>query len=1013
MGKPPAVDPIDNPVNSSDRTDRKSEMKKNEQESIRQLNIGTWNVRSGLIRRENEINDILKTNKVDILFLTETDTKNATSFNLQGYKTITQLCEREDSVVRIIALVKDNIGANIVERTDLMSKTFPSIWLEIRDKHKSKTMVGGFYRQWSSGGKITTPQQVSEIEDFCRQINTANGCSRKIIVLGDANLCAEKWLEIDYRRKSVAQPLIQCLELNGLRIQNVGPTYQADHMQENGRIAESSLDHVYSSLPLDNCIKINKLTNSSSDHLPVLLSYSLDLTKLSYSHSVTKRSYKNFTEEKWNEALSKRDWIDVEEAENVTDMVDIFNANIQAALNEIAPVKTFKIRSNHRFGLSESTRELMVKRDKTRKEIGRATPGEKAILIKQYRTLRNRVTNQIRRENIEFNNKRILEANTERELWRVANEVLSPKSESEWIVLNKEGQPTKEEPVIAELFNEFFITKVEDLKKGIDPTKIEDPLKRLKEKMKNNKLSLEFKTITPKQLAKHLKKLNKKKSSGLDGLSQENLILGAKNLIAPMTAIINNSILEGKFPPQWKEAAVTPVLKKGSPQVLGNYRPVSCLPAASKLLEIVVCDQLSNYLETNRLLPSNQHGFRPKRSTMTAWQEVQLDWATRGEDGMVTGVLLWDLSAAFDTLDCEGACDKLKLFGLKERSVQWIRSFLTGRSQRVKIGKAVSSSRSVPTGVPQGGVLSPLVFVLFVADLEEWLNHSSAPTYADDTTTGTSGRSVKETIELMEIDAEKVLRFMASNGLVANPNKTSFLLLNSKCTDYDLGVRIGTDIVKRESSATLLGIKFQDDLTWKSQIFGKGGVISSLNSRLYIVRRLMSHLSLKSVIKVVDGLFNSKIRYGLQLLGKVRLTNEDPECTNIKTIQLIQNRLLRTLNNTKIKDQISTKSLLEKFGYMSVNQMNYQVKLMEAWKALNVEGYPLKIAQQSVPDVGTATRAARNRRPVQVGNTTTTRNTSVSDSIRLWNQAPNSITESKTLYGAKKEIKKYAKTLPI
>ena len=153
------------------------------------------------------------------------------------------------------------------------------------------------------------------------------------------------------------------------------------------------------------------------------------------------------------------------EADNVTDMVDIFNANIQAALNEIAPVKNFKIKSNHRFGLSESTRELMAKRDKTRKEIGRASPRERAILIKQYRTLRNRVTSQIRRENIEFNNKRILEANTERELWRVANEVLNPKSESEWIVLNKEGKPVKEEPVIAELFNEFFITKVEDLKK--------------------------------------------------------------------------------------------------------------------------------------------------------------------------------------------------------------------------------------------------------------------------------------------------------------------------------------------------------------------------------------------------------------------------------------------------------------------------------------------------------------------------------------------------------------------
>ena len=147
----------------------------------------------------------------------------------------------------------------------------------------------------------------------------------------------------------------------------------------------------------------------------------------------------------------------------------------------------------------------------------------------------------------------------------------------------------------------------------------------------------------------------------MDGLSQENLLLGSGNLIAPLTTIINQSIEDGEFPAQWKEGAVTPVLKKGSPMELNNYRPVSCLPAASKVLEIVVCAQLSEYLESNNLLPKNQHGFRPRRSTMTAWQEIQLDWATKIEHDLVTGVLLWDLSAAFDTLDCEGMCRKLEL----------------------------------------------------------------------------------------------------------------------------------------------------------------------------------------------------------------------------------------------------------------------------------------------------------------------------------------------------------------
>ena len=141
-----------------------------------------------------------------------------------------------------------------------------------------------------------------------------------------------------------------------------------------------------------------------------------------------------------------------------------------------------------------------------------------------------------------------------------------------------------------------------------------------------------------------------------------------------------------------------------------------------------------------------------------------------------------------------------------KRSVSWIRSFLSGRSQRVKIGSKVSSSRLVPTGVPQGGALSPLVFVLFVSDLQDWLVHSTAPTYADDTTTGTSSTTLAETITRLEEDASKVLSYMASNGLVANAKKTSFLLLNSKGSGIGMSVKIGTEMVPRDDSATLLGI---------------------------------------------------------------------------------------------------------------------------------------------------------------------------------------------------------------
>ena len=309
--------------------------------------------------------------------------------------------------------------------------------------------------------------------------------------------------------------------------------------------------------------------------------------------------------------------------------------------------------------------------------------------------------------------------------------------------------------------------------------------------------------------------------------------------------------------------------------------------------------------------------------------------------------------------------------------------------------------------------LSGLIFVLFVSDLQDWLTHSTAPTYADDTQTGTSAKTLEQVKTRMEEDAKQVLKFMASNGLVANAKKTSFVLLNCPQAKPDETIRIGTELVPRESSAKLLGIQFHENQQWNEQVHGKGGLVSSLNSRLYFIRRLRNHLAFKSVLKLVDGLFTSKLRYGVQLLGKVRTSNEDPECQIFKDIQLVQNNLLRTLNGSKIKDRVSIQQMLEKFNMLSANQLNASVKLLEIWKALNVKDYPLTIKKQENNEMGMSTRADSAGRPVEIGKTTLTQKTSVSDSIHLWNRAPIKVTGCVTIAQVKKEIRNYVKQLPV
>ena len=181
---------------------------------------------------------------------------------------------------------------------------------------------------------------------------------------------------------------------------------------------------------------------------------------------------------------------------------------------------------------------------------------------------------------------------------------------------------------------------------------------------------------------------------------------------------------------------------------------------------------------------------------------------------------------------------------------------------------------------------------------------------------------------------------------------------------------------------------------------------------------------------VVDGAIKGTVLHVDGLAGNIYIVNKKPEkdikmyvglcytdyfiySLNCRAIQLVQNRLLRVLNGTKLKDRVSTESLLTKFNVISVNRLNAQVKLLEGWKALNIEQYPLKIKQQTSNVSTMTTRASTKGRPIEIGRSNVLQSTSTSDTIRVWNLAPVSITESKSLYQVKNAIKEYIKTIPI
>ena len=245
---------------------------------------------------------------------------------------------------------------------------------------------------------------------------------------------------------------------------------------------------------------------------------------------------------------------------------------------------------------------------------------------------------------------------------------------------------------------------------------------------------------------------------------------------------------------------------------------------------------------------------------------------------------------------------------------------------------------------------------------------------------------------------------------------TALILLNVKGDDAKNGleINIGQSKIQSQKSAKLLGMNMQNDLNWDVHIHGKGGIISSLNQRLYTIMRLNNSLNRKALIKVADSLFNSKIRYGLQLLGRVKMSNLECQNQDLQAIQLVQNKMIRFLNNRRISDKMKTETLITNLNMLSVNRMNAQIKLTEVWKALHFQNNPLNITLPIMdPNERNSRSISNGRLKMCNGKSLSSQATFLNDAKRVWNSAPQQIRECNSIYSVKKEIKSFVSTLPL
>ena len=287
--------------------------------------------------------------------------------------------------------------------------------------------------------------------------------------------------------------------------------------------------------------------------------------------------------------------------------------------------------------------------------------------------------------------------------------------------------------------------------------------------------------IDPRDVIDLSKKLKPKSSTGFDNISTK-LVKETIELTAnPLSHIFNLSLSTGIFPDDMKIAKVIPIFKASNPQCLNNYRPISLLPAFSKLLEKLVHKKLYSFLTAENLLYKHQYGFRQKHSTIHPLIHF-LNFCSNAQDKNISEVTLsifCDLSKAFDVIDHDILYNKLNRLGIRGTALKWFQSYLTHRLQYVEVDGHKSSHKYIVHGVPQGSILGPLIFLLYINDIQ-FLSKENILSFADDTTVLVSSSDRNELFEKANRILTKIHNYFTANKLLLNIEQTKFIVIKPK-----------------------------------------------------------------------------------------------------------------------------------------------------------------------------------------------------------------------------------------
>ena len=951
------------------------------------LNIMNLNIRH-LKPKLDDIKILLQpSNKIDILGLCETflhDDIPDSILGVDGYtferrdrKTCTTVNDKHKGGGVLIYIAEH---LDYQRKQNLESDSMESIWIEINLKHTKPILINSVYRPPSA-----SRQWLQVFSDNLENITTAEN---EIYVMGDIN--------VDLSNQETAnKSLRHILELHDLTQMVKAPTRITSH-------SKTLIDHIYASHP-HHVYNVSVPIIALSDHYPVCFTRKAGYNIKRNMHSyITYRCFKHFDNNSFcTDFINKIDEIEFSQTDTNFNF-DKWHKIFIETLNKHAKMKTKRVkRKSQPDWYTDEIREAQNKRDYHHKKRNWTL----------YKKWRNQTKTLIRKHKKNLFSESIAQNKDGSYLWKHINDINNQKKRNTLPSTLKVDQntPIESKNEIADTLNSFFINISDKLKQDscrpstdtISETGCCDRLIDMVENKVPSNTQFNIPLININELKEIISKLDPCKATGIEGVSPRVLKNAAGAIIPSLLQIINISIHTGQFPDILKYAKVFPIHKGGDESNPSNYRPISVLPLISKIIEKHVAKHLFRYLNKYNLLHTSQSGFRKGHSCQTALVKLVDNWLNHIDKGDIVGAIFFDLKKAFDVVDHNILLNKLAAYKINISSLNWFTSYLSSRKQCIVSENIHSKTENVTSGVPQGSVLGPILFILFINDLPLFIENANTDMFADDTTVHTANKHLNNLKLDLQESAYSFDKWCKLNNMFINTNKTSTMILGSKYktnTSDAIQISIENDTLALTEHQKLLGVHLDQNLTYDIEV---DEICKSVSKKITLLKLLSKYVDQNSLKTYYQSYILPSFDYGCMVWGKTKSSNID------RLIKL-QKRAARIILKADI--MTSSKHMFTVLNWLPFDRrVDYHTCIM-VYKALNKQT-PEYISELLVKTSDTHSLNLRSNTNDDLKIPRSyTQYFDKSFSVcgpKLWNKLPTDIKRSKSLEIFKRKLKDY------